>query len=327
MPALPRTTVAVVLALGLATPALAVDSFNLRVLSAEADWTSVPDDATLRYVDWFADGNVQTGASYSAASGFVMPTPQYSVVGNPAAESTPGDYSIEGQALGTALFTRVSGSALAPITVNGVTSLDSQQRLRMNGATLNGSGVSLFSRNRRNFAASAGWDFAIPDAGTRYGLRFTDVAIGDTAFDDLISLDITTLASGTVAQMRRISGPDTSTLTISQSEVRTLESGLYSGYTLADVNFVGMHLYWSADSNQAWGDLELLNISDGGATITGIGAIAFNNRYSLFNGPDSFTRVQVGANWNTPLPAVPEPATWLMMLLGAAGLVGWRRRA
>lgn len=304
-------------------PAFAVGTANLRTIGAEANWTgNDPDNAALRYRDWFSNGNAQSGAGY--VGGFVAPSPLYSVSGSVAgAETTPGDWTIDGAAVGRLQFAKANAAPPTILNTGGVEYENSSHFIRMNGpTTAGGTATTLFTPGRTNFAAGAAWDFTLPDAGMRYGMRLTDANIGDDGFDDLISLDVINTGGSAELQLRRISGSElTGARMITEVETRSFVSGLFNGFTLADVNLVAMSFYWEGNPKQVHADVELLRVSDGGATIEQVGEIAFANRYTIFNGPDTFTRFQVGAQWSEVVnPPVPEPSSWALMAAGLAAL-------
>ena len=89
----PLAHLAALLCLGAAPAAMAADTFELRTISAQADWTTIPEEATLAYADWFNNGNLQTGGSYS---GLANPATLYTLSGQAGLETTPGDYTTSG---------------------------------------------------------------------------------------------------------------------------------------------------------------------------------------------------------------------------------------
>ena len=161
--------------------ASAVAFADLRNITAQANWNSNPDDAALQYVDWFNNNDPQSGGSYTG--GLVAPASLYSVSGSvTGAETTPGDFVYQGTTVGQMRFTQANGSTPTILTVNGVQYSNSSNFIRMNGpTTANGTPTTLFASGRRNFTGSSAWDFSTPDAGMRYGMRFTDANIDATA--------------------------------------------------------------------------------------------------------------------------------------------------
>lgn len=307
--------------------ASAVAFADLRNITAQANWNSNPDDAALQYVDWFNNNDPQSGGSYTG--GLVAPASLYSVSGSVAgAETTPGDFVYQGTTVGQMRFTQANGSTPTILTVNGVQYSNSSNFIRMNGATFNGNPTTLFASGRRNFTGSSAWDFSTPDAGMRYGMRLTDANIDADGFDDLISLDVINNGGVAELQLRRIAGSElTGSRTITQVETRSFASGLYNGASLADVNLIAMHFYWEGNPKEVSAEVELLRISNGGVTLEEVGQINFTNRYTIFNGPDTFTRFQVGAQWSEEIKQpVPEPSSWALMALGLAGLAFAARR-
>jgi hypothetical protein len=71
-----------------ASQAMAAPYADLRNIGAQANWSTTPDDATLRYNDSFNSNDPQTGGSY--LGGYVAPSPLYSVSGSvTGAETLP----------------------------------------------------------------------------------------------------------------------------------------------------------------------------------------------------------------------------------------------
>ena len=129
-------------------------------------------------------------------------------------------------------------------------------------------------------------------------------------------------------QMRRLSGTSTN-LTSSGRQTVAVSSFLSSGATLADVSLIDLRLFWEPNGsgvNVVTGRVELINVQNGVPTGS-VGSTALGNTFEISHG-ESFTNFQVGASWS-PLAAVPEPASWALMLAGAvatgAGLQHRRR--
>jgi hypothetical protein len=299
----------------------AADEFDLRNLNVVADWRTGPDaDGTNLFLDWYNNNNPQTVyAGQGYLNGLTTPSPLYSVSGSVAgAETTPGDLTIDGNAVGQLRFSRANAFT-TQLDFNGQTFLAELNRIRLNNPVGQG---SIFNSSRSNIVASSAWNFVAPlEANFRYGMRLTDDSGG--AFNDLISLDILRMTDGTVgAQMRRTSGDGAGNYTSSETETRSLASALGPGGSIADVNLVAMHLYWHADTQRVKGEVELLQFSNGGATGVQLGQIDFSNRYEIFRG-ETNSMLQVGASWTTP---VPEPSTYALTLIGLAGIGALSRR-
>jgi PEP-CTERM motif len=307
--------VAMITALTAAGLANAASEFNLRNAGLKVNWSVVPDDATLGYDDWFNNNDPQTGGAYFG--GPTTPAPLYSVQGSVAgAESTPGDFTIGGAAVGQLKFSQANATAPAPLVINGSNYTDQTNRILL----LNPVGAGpLTTRFRSNFEADAAWSFVTPDVNTRYGMRLNDSTGG--SFDDVISLDIINAGGNAAAQMRRIAGVGSSR-TITEIYTFDLSSALFNGYSLGDVTIASMHMYYYGNSQPVEGQVELYKVTNGGADIALVGDLLFSHRYEIFHGED-FTRLQIGANWTTP---VPEPATYALMALGLAGVAGVARR-
>jgi len=156
-------------------------------------------------------------------------------------------------------------------------------------------------------------------------MRFTDGAIGDPAFNDVISLDVVRLASGdTGVQLRRLSGDGVSAITVSEAQSFSVASGLTDGYSLAHVNLVSLHISWTA-SHGVVANAVLLHGDPASGQLVQVGHLDFSNEYAIFRG-ESSTNLQVGASWTTAA-AVPEPGSLALMLAGLGGMgVLLRRR-
>ncbi len=303
-------------------------AFDLRDVTVRADWASDPDDdGTKLFQDSFNNNDPQTVAGGQGyLNGLRTPNPLYntalsSVAG---AESTPGDLSIDGNALGQLRFSQANAYAPTPITVNGAQFVDQSNRVRLNDPV---GAASIFNTGRSNFVVSTAWTFVTPEVNSNYGMRLTEPTSTGDSFNDRISMEIVRLNDGSAgAQIRRVAGGDgVGSLTVTERETRSLSSALDSGYTIDQVNLIAMHMYWYADTNLVNAELELLRVTNGGATIAELGQINFSNRYEIFRG-ETTTALQAGASWTTP---IPEPSTGALMLLGLAGTgaLAKRRRA
>lgn len=302
---------------GAATQAASV--FDLRVIDAQADWTTEPDDATLRFRDRFDNLNAQTVAAPDGYSGGpVTPTPLYTLQGTTAgAESSPGDLNTGIGMLGRLRFSSANAEA-SLLTVNGIAYDDLSNRIRVNNPLTT---TPLLDATHRNFAINSAWMLVTPDANSRYGMRLTDAAGG--SFDDLISLDIIRLADGSAgAQMRRISGDGLGNRTINDVQTQSLSAVLGPGFDFTQVSVMSMHMYWSADDRRVVGEVILHHLANDGSSGTDLGTLTFDHGYEIFHG-ETTTSMQVGASWTAP---VPEPTSWALMLAGLGGIATLARR-
>lgn len=312
----------------LATEVAHATSFNLRGIEAYRNWGSNPDPqtASASYEDFFNNTTLQTGGTYSG--GFTTPATLYGVIGGSApAEASPGDFSIPGggPAIGRVSFVQANANAAIVFSVNGVDTAIQSYRLNLNGPT----GNSFFSAQQDKFLGTGFFDFATPLEGERYGVRFTDAVNTATAYNDAITFDVVRMSNGAPGiQMRRLTSPGG--LSFSTSDVQTVavSSFLAPGKTLANVDIVGLNLFWEADLNgfkRVFGRVELVDFTSP-TTVESAGEYTFSSlQYEIFRG-ETFTNFQVGASWSG-VAAVPEPASVVLMLAGAVGVLGWSERA
>jgi PEP-CTERM motif len=300
--------------------AQAATPYNLRNIYVEVD-----SDDTSVFEDFYNNNNPQTvgpGSGYFGS--LVTPNPLYGVRGSfTGAETTPGDFTVDGNVVGQLQFSRANATAPTPLVVNGINYLDQVNQIRLNNPV---GQSSLLTNSRGSFDVATAWSLVTPDLNSRYGMRLNDSSGG--SFNDLISLDIVRMADGSAgAQIRRIAGDAAGNRTITGAETRSLSNALAAGHTIDEVNVVLLGLSWNANENRVRGEVELIKITDGGATLSELGHIEFNTRYEIFRG-ETTTAFESRASW-TELAPVPEPSTYALMLVGIAGLgaMAKRRRA
>ena len=224
--------------------------------------------------------------------------------------------------VGRVRFDIANASAGTPTVINGLTYANQPYRLRLQDPTQG----SFFNSSQTQFMAEAYFGFVAPAADERYGVRFSDANGG--AFDDQITLEVVRMGNGEAGvQIRRLAGTSTN-ITVTGVQTVAVSSFLAAGKTLADVNLIDLRLFWEpsgAGGNVVRGRIELLNVQNGVPTgLVGSGVMA--NTFDIFHG-ETTTSFQVGASWS-PLVAVPEPATWALMLAGIAAVgVRAQRRA
>lgn len=316
----------------------ASSSFDLRDLTVFRNWVPGQDPFTASegFQDLFNNGDLLDGPAFTGGLG--KRTPAYSISGNAAytTETLPGDISVPGgPEIGQFRFSQANGTAPQQIVVNGVSLWDVNHRIRLNSppaANYDTADKFFFNKGLTNFYGSAAYEFVVPQAGERYGARFTD-ASGSTdpalfngpAFNDVISLDIVRGGNdgSPFAQMRRISGDGLGSISITGTQNLSVASVIAgSGYTQADIAIVIFEMFWFSDTAKVEGRVAFLGKDADNAPFL-IADRFFANTYTIFNGED-VTRFQTGASWSVPAP-VPEPGTYALMATGLLAL-GWASR-
>ena len=116
--------------------------------------------------------------------------------------------------------------------------------------------------------------------------------------------------------------------------VRVENTGSLGGLTTSLLGGNVLQYSYTGSTEAHW-----MGLFNGGSAVGCVGAGCFNNTYFLFYSADPITSGTISLNtlfqnpgishvdlFNTG-PAVPEPATWTMMLLGFAGIGFSMRRA
>ncbi len=306
-------------------------SFDLRSVQTYRNWVgnADPETATQGFADLFNNSNLTTGPTYTG--GLTTPAALYTVIGGSApTEVTPGDLTTPAASLfgsmpiGRVRFDQANAAAASLIQINGSTY--SNQAYRLNLA--NPTGTVFLNNGQVQFMAEAYFGFTTPGADERYGVRFSDATgVAGSSFDDIITLDVVRMTNGAPGvQIRRLTGTSTN---LSTSGVQTVavSSFLSGSATLADVSLIDLRLFWEPNGtggNVVTGRVELVNVLNGVPSGL-VGSTTLSNTFDIFHG-EAFTNFQVGASW-APLAAVPEPASWALMLAGALAVgAGVQRR-
>ncbi len=319
-----------VTALALALPAgmaAQATSFDLRAIQAYRNWTgnADPETAPQGYVDRFNNASLTTGATYTG--GLTTPASLYTVTGGSApAEVTPGDLTTPSPGstpVGLVRFDQTNAAASALVQINGTAYSNQAYRLNLTNPTQG----AFFSSSQTQFMGEGYFGFIAPAADERYGVRFSDATgVAGSSFDDIITLDVVRMTNGAPGvQIRRLSGTSTN-LATSGVQTVAVSSFLSGSATLADVSLIDLRLFWEPNgsgTNVVTGRVDLIQVQSGVPTGS-VGSTTLSSTFDIFHG-ESFTNFQVGASWS-PLAAVPEPASWAMMLAGALAVACRARR-
>tara|TARA_B100001105_G_C22320472_1_gene412306 strand:+ start:218 stop:1054 length:837 start_codon:yes stop_codon:yes gene_type:complete len=196
-------------------------------------------------------------------------------------------------------------AALADLSVGATGSVGHSVRTRFNTNVTDADRGLPISRSF-GVIANVSLD-ALPDSGSQFGIRLAD---SFSNASDMVELSLVQRASGYGILFRKqdFLNHTITDLAFTALAAPTGATGLVLGlaHPVADSNVVGA-FYGYADSN---GDL--------------IGGLqSFSATTTAFNG-ELHTQAELRAT-----AAVPEPATWALMLGGAGALAGmrWRRRA
>lgn len=328
MRAIRSSRLALLVFASLVTGAAQATSFDLRAIQAFRNWVGQadPETAAQGYSDLFNNASLTTGAAYTG--GLTTPAALYTVIGGSApVEVTPGDLTTqppESLPVGRVRFDQANAAAPVLTQINGTTYSNQSYRLNLTNPTQG----AFFSSSQTQFMGEAYFGFVAPAADERYGARFSDATgVTGSSFNDIITLDVVHMNDGAPGvQMRRLSGTSTN-LTTSGVQTVAVSSFLVGGTTLADVNLINLRLFWEPNGtgiNAVTGRVELIKVQNG-VSINTVGSITLGNTFEIFRG-ESFTNFQVGANWS-PLAAIPEPASWALMLTGVLALgAGLQRR-
>lgn len=216
-------------------------------------------------------------------------------------------YSLQGLAAGAdvALALQEQGGALlldatyGAVSANALGQTGRSLRLRLNTNVVDANGGLPRSRS---FAAALNLSLAaLPAQGSSYGMRFSD---GFSDSSDFIEIAVIGSGGGNIINFRK------------QNFVSGMITPLGSAPLLAPDGAVGLLLTLShsvADTDTIYGSYGYA--APGGVRIGDL--VTFATPTTAFQG-ELHTRIELRAT--APLP-VPEPAAWLLMAGGLAGLV------
>lgn len=273
--------------------------------------------------DRFNNGNPSVGPEFTNG---VSGTAAYTAFGTPQAGAEmlgpAGDFFGLSFGVGRMRFQQ-SDAAPSPSNLDAPGVINVRESLTLN----NPSSASLLTK-AQSFEIGNFWNFVIPDLGSTYGLRLSDNPnpglTPGVSFNDLIDLNLVSSSTtgAPVVRLRRLSYDGTS---LSQPEAYflTVAGALIPGKSLTDIAIIGFQLDYSA----ATGNLTaVFNLTDanGNDIAKHDASSKFSQSPSIFNG-EAFTFAIASAGWNAAL-AVPEPASWALMLMGVAGLAVFTRR-
>lgn len=297
-------------------------AYDLRALTVSTGMAfgQPPGPADERYTDLFNNGNPLVGPAYVNG---VAGSGSYLTYGTPAAGAELGGADTDwfGQNLGVGRL-RFQQADAAPAPSN----LDAPGTLNLRESLILGPPATPLLIQSQQWEAEAYWNYALPTAGSSYGIRISDnprtVNTAGLPYNDLIDLRLVRGNVGTpVVSLRRLTW-DGSVLSVAQSFSYQLTTALATGKTLADVAAIGFRLHYNApivgDSGGLVAGLDLL-----GTAGEEVGYINYAPVLEIFRG-ETATNLLANANWNTAAP-VPEPATWALWLAGVAA-VGLRQR-
>jgi hypothetical protein len=304
-------------AVALSAPATRAEqpSYDLRALLV---WTG-PNPAEqsvsqANYFDTFANGDPLLGVGY--ANG-VSGTGTYTSIGSPgpgtetAAAST--DYFGDKFGVGRMRF-RFADSAAVPTHLDLPGTVNMRESLILNPMP-----TPLLSSDH-SFSIVTAWDFTTPGSGSTYGSRLSDntsqVLDPTLPFNDLIDLRVLRSGAGRpIVAVRRVSW-DGSVISISDGAAMDPAQVLPAGHTLDEVAIIDLELTYDAAPGQTTRTVQA-SFWMAGAQEEDLGGYTFPMGLAIFRG-ESTTQVAATANWTA---AVPEPATW-MLLLGGLAAVG-----
>jgi len=303
-------------------------SFDLRSVQAYRNWVgnADPETAPQGFQDLFNNASLTTGPTFYG--GLTTPASLYTVIGGSApVELSPGDLTTPAPgstSVGRVRFDQADAAAPALIQINGATYSNQSYRVNL----VNPTQGAFFSSSQKQFLGEGYFGFVAPGPNERYGVRFSDAtSVAGSSFDDIITLDVVRMADGNPGvQIRRLAGTSTN-LTTSGVQTVAVSSFLSGSATLADVNLIDLRLFWEPNgsgSNVVTGRVELVKVQSG-VPVGLVGSTTLSNTFEIFHG-EGYTNFQAGASW-APLAAVPEPASWALMLAGALAIgAGLRRR-